>query len=333
MSLARVTHAEANLLTLARCVVSGEPVTELQRLLLVSIAPPAKLGPTSAALLEDTLARGTVRGLLASGGWTRELDGRWWDGALPPLHFTANVIRLLHWALKLPLAELEVSPLQFEGALTPAEEVFALLFVTRAKDTAAEATVMSQPALRKLPLVQLAHAASLARVGPLAVAPPEAAHLPWVRGLLDLLGDAWLDAELSLPRLLQPRVLAAVGRARLTVATAFLDVLEAKQQRHLARFFIDAAAAWLARHQSASELVLLDPETPLRERAEARREAGALWRIVQRLEQWDQQHRATRFIDDGYDVAQALVKDWERLGPHGFAAATRLLAELEALPG
>lgn len=332
MSIAKVTHAEANVLSLARCVVGSGPSSELTRLLLVSVAPPAKLGPTSAALLRDTLARGVAFELLVEGGWTKEVDGRLWDAELPPLRFTANVIRLLSWALRLPLAEPEVAALTFEGALTPAEEVFAALFLERTRGTAAELTVMKQAALRRLPLVQLVHAASLGRVGALTVAPLTAAHLPFVRGLLDLLGDVWLAAELFKPQLAQPKVLASVGRAQQAVASSFLDVIDAAQHRHLARFFVDAASAWLATHGSAAELVSLDPEAPLRERGEARQQAGSLWRVIQRLEQWDQQHRATRFIDDGYEVAQRIVKDWERLGPNGFGAAHRLVGELEALP-
>jgi hypothetical protein len=332
MSLARVTHAEANLLTLARCALGVGPASELTRLLLVSVAPPLKLGPTSATLLEETLAKGVALSLLHEGGWTKEAPGRLWDAPLPELRFSGNVIRLLQWALKLPLAEPEVSRLELRGALTPAEEVFAALLLERARGTAAEATLMLQPELRRAPLVQLVHAAPLGRVGALEVAPLTAAHLPFVRGLLDLLGDTWLAAELVKPQLAQPKVLVMVGRAQAAVAASFLDVVEQHQARHLARCFIDAAAAWLASRSTAGDLVALDPESPLRERADARREAGALWRVVQRLEQWDQQHRATRFIDDGYELAQALVKDWERLGPAGFRAAERLVAELEGLP-
>lgn len=331
MSLAKVTHAEANLLTLARCVVGSGPGSELTRLLLMSVAPPAKLGPTSTALLEDTLARGVGFALLKEGGWTNEVDGRLWSHPLPPLRFTGNVVRLLQWALRLPLAEPEVATLQLQGPLTPAEEVFAALLLERARSSAAEHTLMSQPELRALPLVQLMHASSLARVGPFRVAALTTAHLPYVRGLLDLFGDTWLAAENLKAQLAQPKVLINVGRAQAAVASAFLDVIDA-QHRHLARFFIDAASAWLATHTASSELVSLDPEAPLRERGEARSQAAALWRVIQRLEQWDQQHRNTRFIDDGYDIAQGLVRDWERLGPSGFGAAHRLVAELEALP-
>ncbi|GMU61791.1 MAG: hypothetical protein AMXMBFR34_35540 [Myxococcaceae bacterium] len=39
-----------------------------------------------------------------------------------------------------------------------------------------------------------------------------------------------------------------------------------------------------------------------------------------------------RFIDDGYELAQRLVVDWERLGERGFTRAATLVAELDAIP-
>jgi hypothetical protein len=332
MSLAKVTPAEANLLTLARCVVGSGPGTELTRLLQMSVTPPANLGPTSRALLEATLARGVSFALIKEGGWTNEVDGRLWNQKLPALHFTANTVRVLQWALRLPLADLEVPTLMLEGALTPAEEVFVALLLERARGSDAERTLMSQPRFRALPLVQLMHASPLAHVGLFRVEALTKEHLPYVRGLLDLLADTWLAAETGKVGVTLPKVLSVIGQAQTEVATSFLDVVDRHHHRSLARFFIDAAAAWLATHTAASELVSLDPGSSLRERGEARAQAAALWRVIQRLEQWDQQHRSTRFIDDGYDVAQRLVKDWERLGPNGFVAAHRLVAELEALP-
>ena len=38
-----------------------------------------------------------------------------------------------------------------------------------------------------------------------------------------------------------------------------------------------------------------------------------------------------RFIDDGYDVAQRLVGEWEALGERGFAQAAALVAQLDAI--
>lgn len=332
MTVARVTHPEANLLTMARWAVGAAGSTEALRLLLLSASSPAKLGPTSAALLQDTLSRGTALALLREGGWTLEAGSRLWNGTLPPLRFTANIVRVLQWVLTTSLAEVEVPPLTIVGPFTPAEEAFVALLLSRARGTAAETCLMRQPVFRAAPLVQLMHAGPLGQVGPLEVVSLTPAHLPFVRGLLDLLGDCWLEAERLKRHHAQPRVLMQVGRAQTVVAEAFLQLIDRQNERLLARFFIDAAAAWLSTETSSSALVGLDPETPMRERAEARTAAASLWRVIGRLDAWDQQHRTTHFIDDGYAVAQALTKDWERLGPAGFAAATRLVTELEGLP-
>lgn len=330
--VARVTVAEANVLSLVRWVLDEASTTDGTRLLLSSSLAPAKLGPTSAALLESTLARGTAHALLTYGGWTEEAGARLWQEALPPLHFTSNLIRVCQWALRQALVEPNIAPVAISGTFTPAEEVFVALLLERARGTAAEATLLSQQVFRDAPLVALVHVASFARVAPLPATPLTSAHLPFVRGLLDLLGDAWFKAELEKRSLSNPRVLARVGTAQLEVAESFLSVVDGQNRRLLARFFIDAAAAWLGNHSSATDLVSLDPESPLRERSEARARAGSLLHVVGRLEQWDQAHRSTHFIDDGYAVAQALVKDWERLGPAGFDAARRVVAELNALP-
>jgi hypothetical protein len=73
----------------------------------------------------------------------------------------------------------------------------------------------------------------------------------------------------------------------------------------------------------------LSSTSPLRERGEARRAAGALLRALARLRAWDAEHRSVRFFDDDYPQAQRLVKDWERFGDAGFRQAERLLSELE----
>jgi hypothetical protein len=73
-------------------------------------------------------------------------------------------------------------------------------------------------------------------------------------------------------------------------------------------------------------------DAPLRERTDARRRSAALMRALAILRAWDQEHRSVRFIDDGYDLAQRLVADWERLGERGFSKAAELVAELDAIP-
>jgi hypothetical protein len=238
----------------------------------------------------------------------------------------------MQWLLRTPLGEAEVAPVELEAPLTIAEEVLVVLLLERARGSAAEGALMAQPAFRRCPLVQLVHVGWLARADPLSVVPLTVAHFPFVRGLLDLLAGAWLSMEMVKAQVAQTAPLTLMGQAQFAVGASFLDVVEAHGKRHLARFLIDAAVAWLALRRPMSELVSLDPESSLKDRSEARRQAAALWRLIGRLERWDLAHRATRFIDDGYVEAQAMVRDWERLGPHGFRAAESIVAQLEALP-
>jgi hypothetical protein len=74
----------------------------------------------------------------------------------------------------------------------------------------------------------------------------------------------------------------------------------------------------------------LDANAPLRERLKARQAAGALLRAVLHLRTWDSEHRTVRFIDDGYDEAQRLVRAWEALGDAGFRAVEASWEQLSA---
>jgi hypothetical protein len=114
---------------------------------------------------------------------------------------------------------------------------------------------------------------------------------------------------------------------------AWLDAIDAAGQRPLAGFLVDAAVEWLRIPRGGEELVRsLSSDTSLRELSLARRRAGAFLRTLRRLRTWDREHREVRFIDDGYEVAQDLVSDWERLGNAGFDAAQAQVASLDALP-
>jgi hypothetical protein len=331
-----VTRAEANLLTLARVAVGAWPARDVMRLLLSAASSPATLGPTARGLLADTLARGTVAMLARGGGWVRHGGQRLWErAAAPPLHFTANLVRLLQWVLATPLAGVEQPPLALPGELTLAEQAVVVSLLERLRPTGCGAALLRQPHLRRAPLVLLASAADAARLAPLDEAPrfDVAALAPFVEGLRDVLSGAWLAAEAAKQGEPRPEVLAAVGRAQAAVLDAFLAAIDGAGRRELAGFLVDAMARWLS---SPPEVDAygggLAAMAPLRERLDARRQSAAALRALARLHAWDREHRDTRFIDDGYEVAQRLVKDWERLGEPGFSAAARLVSQLDALP-
>lgn len=331
-----VSRAEANVLTLARVALGLVPAQDALRLLVTSLAPPAKLGPTARAALADTLSRGVVLALARQGGWLGLDATRLWDRtAAPPLAFTGNVVRLLTWLLQTPLAEADVPPLVFEGALTPAEQVVVALLVDRLRGTGCDHAVVRQVALRDAPLVVLAHAASLARTLPLdaPVRFDVAALGPFVEGLRLLLARSWVAEERTKRVLVAPEELLRGGRAQASVLEAFLRDLDAAGRRDLATFLVDVAVTAVPELPSGEALTQgMKLDAPLRERTEARRAAGAFLRSLATLRTWDQAHRGVRFIDDGYELAQKLVKDWERFGDAGFTRAAALVGELDAIP-
>lgn len=331
-----VTRAEANLLTLARVAVGAYPAQDALRLLLGTASAPAKLGPTARAVLSDTLARGTVASLARRGGWTREGGKRLWERhAAPPLHFTGNLVRLFRWMLANQLAAPELPPLALEGELTLAEQAVVVTLFGQLRVTGCESALAQQAVVRRAPLVVLAHAADLARAAPLDEVPAfdAAALAPVIEGLRDALARAWVTGERLKRDQERPEVLSAIGRAQAAVLQSFLAAVDAAGQRQLAGFLVDAAERWLATPRSADAYVRgLSTDAALRERADARRHAAAFLRALERLHAWDREHRAVRFIDDGYELAQRLVKDWSRLGEQGFASAARLVGELDALP-
>lgn len=336
MTLPAVSRPEANLLTLARVAVGAFPAQDALRLLVATAEAPTKLGPTARALLSDTLARGTVVGLARGGGWEQQGHRRLWERhPAPPLHFTASLVRLFRWMLSSPLAAGEVPQLVLDAELTVAEQVVVTMLLEQLRGTGCEGALAAQAAVRKAPLVVLAHAAQLARVEPLEEVPPldVSASVVALEGLRDVYARAWVHAEELKTEQDRPLVLARMGAAQAAVLDGFLSAIDAAGQRQVASFLIDAAVRWFDRPRVAESYVrALDPGAPLRDRTEARRQAGAFLRVIGRLQAWDREHRSVRFIDDGYELAQRLVKDWERLGEQGFARAARLVAELDALP-
>lgn len=334
-----VTRREANLLTVARVAVGLVPATDAMRLLAAPAEAPSKLGPTARAALADTLARGCVLALAKRGGWLCEGPQRLWERVpAPPLAFSGNTVRLLSWVLNTPLSELDAtSPLVFRGPLTVAEDLLVTLLISNLRGTGCERLLAQQPALQPLPLTRLTHAAAMA--GQLGTSPMPAfevpALAPFVEGLRLLLAESWLGAERSKRQIIAPLELMEVGRAQSDVLEAWLAAVDQAGRRDLATFLIDVAATWLKSmgpHSTARELnQALAPDAPLRERTEARRGAAAVLRSLARLREWDRQHRAVRFFDDGYALAQRLIADWERLGERGFSQAASLVAELDGV--
>lgn len=331
-----ISRAETNVLTLARVAVGIIPATDAMRLLVSGVSIPQKLGPTAREAISDTLSRGTVLSLARNGGWIPAGEKRLWErGPAPKLEFTANVVRIFNWVLGTPLTEADPPALTIKGALTVAEDALMAQLLDRLRGTGVEGTVARQPAFRKAPLTVLAHAGLMGREAALDPIPAidVAAHGVWIDGLRTLFARNWLHVEKLRRDITEPPVLSRIGKAQTDALDSFFAIINKAERHDLATFLIDAATQWVTPDRKGDDFTRsMAMDAPLRERTDARRRSAAMLRALTTLREWDQQHRSVRFIDDGYDLAQRLVADWERLGERGFQRAQELVAELDAIP-
>lgn len=331
MSL-RVTEAESNLLTVARAAVGIVPAHEMLHLLPDAVAAPDTLGPSARTVLEDTLARGTVWALAREGGWL-PLGGRrvWERGVAPVLSFTASLVTLFRWVLQSPLKQHHVRPLELNVPLTAAEELVATLLVERLRQLGLARALLAQSCVAQWPLVRLAHVVALAEEkdcdAPLHFSVQRTAL--FVEGLRHFLAKRWLEDELALWAEPSAEGVLRKRRAQALVLDAWFSAIDAAGRRDLATFVIDTAVEWMKSPVPMPKSPW--PQATWRVRSEALQASGEWFRAVRRLHRWDEEHRAVRFFDDGYEQAQALISDWQRLGERGFAAVRERLDALETL--
>jgi hypothetical protein len=356
--VAMVAQSEHDLLMIARALVGEVSPAAVSSLLRAPHPLPARIGPTAMGILKQTLARGVVRELARRGGWRGDgaghagQGGRLWERHRPvALHFSPMTMELLRW---LASAHLGGSP---GGSAAPrwkiedttlADELMLYLaadLLEQADGRGAELVVVAGS-----PLCWLGFAGRLARAKHSA---PPMAFDRWVQGdgavILEALQPdlcrRWIAMEQGKRTIIEISEMITLGAAQEAVLEPLLTSVDRAGRRDLCSFVVDAAAALLA--QGAPETSTGDarpiariasgwvknlaPVGPMRERAAARRASGALLRALGRVQRWDAEHRARRFFDDDYEVAQRLLARWEALGSSGLMRAERVLKELESL--
>lgn len=332
-----VTVAESNLLRVARAVVGLSSYSEVERLLLEPHDAPTKLGPTAMGLLKDTLGRGVSLALLRGGGWRLERAMRLWERCpLPAMHFQAGSFRLLQWMLRTPLAESGVKALPGKGVASWADEALLALALGTVAGSVCERTFSSQAHVRASALCWVMHPAALARSegvsgeGPALALTPDAPLTFFLEAWQPPLAKSWVLIERAKGELTDPAELNRIGRAQDWVLSALLGAADSARRRDLLGFLVEAGAQVLHHLRTPDDWVRsLSPTMPLRNRAEARSNAGALLRALVKLKAWDTEHRVVRFFNKEYAASQAMVAAWEVLGDKGFREAARLLSELE----
>jgi hypothetical protein len=342
----QVAQSEYELLLIANAIVAEVAYDTVEPLLHKTRAVKPQIGRTAMGLVKQTLGLGCVRELSRRGGWRpsshldgeRVVRGRLWQRHAPPaLHFSPLSFELCRWLLHEPLGQSKRAPLA--GATpTIADELLLYLACDLLAHGALLPVLAEQPAVRASPLCWLGFVDQLHEA-----TPPSAAQMAaWLDGggalLLEALGPDLSRRVLAMERLHEhvvvPDSLIAVGRAQDALYGALLDALDQRRRRDLARFVLDAAAPILRGRDpqviAARSCSSLDPKARLSLRTEARHAAGALFRAVARIGRFHEEHRLIRHFDDGYDVAQHLLREWEPFQLL-YAVADGALRELAAL--
>lgn len=337
----RVARSEALILAVARGLFDGASSDVLGPLFAAAHPMPARIGPTAAGILERTLALGAVRVLARSGGWRRERrpdahgvlrEGRLWERHQPQsLRFTGASARLLVW---LAGSAVGVSaPPRRVTSSGAGDQLLALL----ASDALVEAGHgASLGPLAEQPLVRLAHAwwCDGDAVDWRSWLPE---HAWLVEGLGDRLASAWVNTERQKAATRDPLRVLAGSRRQAVVLAGWLDACDAIGRRDLADFLWTAGERLLPDPSVPVGLGArsLDPTRPLRDRLEARVASTSLLDAWIRMDEAVHADRVTRFFDDGYELAQARLKRWERFGEQrvGVARAQRARLHDATAPG
>jgi hypothetical protein len=344
----QIAASERDLLLFARALVS--PDVEPWSTPRQSRKLPSHIGPTAARLIGEALSHawlalwrrgGSAPGASLDPGGESIRRGRVWQRHPPaPLTFTGASIALLRWLVAMaPTSSQDTRPTLPATPLSLGDEVVLYLALDAARDSWVQAALAAQPLAVGSALAWLGFAHAI----PATARPPAFAHLCTGAGAIVVeaitpeLAARWRSIELVKRGVAAqsgwyPSIdnLLALGNTQAAALTAFMDACDAAHRRDLALFVVDAIAPLLAR-DLAPIPPPLDPTAPLSARGAARTAAGTLVRALVRWRTWDAEHRAIRFVDDGYQAAQLLLARYEVIGTAGGDRADAWLAELSRM--
>jgi hypothetical protein len=329
---ARVAPSEHDIVFLARALVGDLHQRDAIWPLLASTRKlPPHVGETCGDLLDETLRqtwlalwrRAGARpatGLTDGGAVVR---GRPWERHEPEtLSFTGATVALLRWLVGTNLAgaasrlpSLDATP----GGV--GDQVIVFLALDATAPTPGALPLANQPLVRQTALAWLGFPDLMATAHPGAPPPPFDSLTAGVGAIVveTLTGDIarrWTAVDIAKRSIVTPDSLIQMGATQDAILGDFMASCDRARRRDLASFVIDAVLPLVTRDLSPAP-ERLDPTATLGQRNRARLGAGALLRAASRWDEWDQQHRATRFIDDGYAAAQFLLSRYEPMAGTG----------------
>lgn len=326
--------SEQKLVSLARSLF-GPSRGEAQVFLSHAWEAPGQLSPSGVELLKDALAKGAVLWLVRNGA-ARE---RLWEKLTPPaIHFDETVVGLLQWLLEQPLgSEQPMTPLRHEGVASLGYELVLLAALSAARGTAIESKLVAQDAFRCSNLCQLAFPFSFApssETTHVGVFSFDAEREFILAALQPSLAQWWRDGEHFKATLNDAAELRGMGLYQHEVLSQLLQWADAQQLYLRCTFLLEAFAPLLnADAQERNFVPALSGRMSLQDRQSARTAAASPLLAIERLAEWEARARLVRFIDDGYEQAQQLVKTFESaFGAERFARARQFAQQLASPP-
>ncbi len=344
-----VSKFEGRLIGLARAIVRLTPIDAALPFLLDKITIPPAYSPSCLQLVCDSLAKGCVMYLAKVGGWRRErflhgdqpIEGRLWQRvptAERQLEFSRHVFDFLIWltAHHPALAKPWYPPAE---ELTVADRLVIFLAYDGFRDTEAGLSWRHRPIFARNPLSRLMWPDDFEGM---IAQPPDFAG--WGGGLaasiLEVLQvpltDRWLAVEYGKSEVREWVTMQKLAEAQDLVLDHFLPAIN-HGRRDLAGFLIRAAARYCGptvRGEHLTAGLSTGGMTRLAERFAIRRQAAVLARALDRLALWERQARFVGYLDDGYQIAQFFLSEWDAVeaGP-ALIRARDLLRQLEPLAG
>lgn len=346
----RVAASEALVLTVARAVVGAESPGAAEWILTQHNSLPDKMGPTSIALLRETLSTGMIFELARRGGaeprphlsvgTAGKLEtasvkrGRLWERHPPPrLELSDYALQLLRWMVSMPLREKHFRGCDAEPK-TAGDAYFGYLAFDLCARTFNTAAPIYERSFRAIPLVWSAFVDHLmtARAGQ---GPEDFSslvqgdHAIIFEALQSSLAERWTSILKRCSTIESNEELLLYGRFVRSVLDRILNAIEAAARPDLARFFLQAAASILGAFAEPGRFVeRLKKSGRLAEQVEARREALAFLPALLRLQAIAERARTAHFFDEHYEASQLYLNLWETVGEAKVQHAARMAQEI-----
>lgn len=292
---------------------------------------PPCLSRDAVALVQQSLATGTVKALVREGAWHQDRYlrddqirvGSLWQRTEPAklgLDFSAASLDFLMFVTAAEVTN--DSPLPIWAPEKPVSLTIGDHFLVFSAARALRHTVLLDEWFRKGPLQENAlaalflpdHFAEVKRR-------PKPNFKPWMEGtgsciieaIQDSLANAWVASERKKGHLNRTDDMKRIGKIQDFVLTRFFDAAEKSGRRDLCRFVMQALNELLSERSQGQDWIRSLNTSGLRlaERTEIYQFASSLIRTTERLRSWRTQSQGVGYFDEGYAESQILKSLWE----------------------